>query len=571
MSVAPTRQPAPVTIKHPTAFCKVEIGELESLDPVSPYDTRSWELMANVYETLLSYNLTRGVFLPRLAREIPSRANGLVSEDGLVYRFPIRTGVSFHQGQVLTAEDVAYSLQRLIVHDAAHGPAWMLMEPLLGISRFRDDRGQPLSGFDQVARAIRTDGDTLVLRLSYPFAPLLAILATPPTSIVCKSWAVTNGEWPGTADTVQILAGRKPADSYLHRHMDGTGPYRFVSWEPERKVELARHDAYWGPRPPLERVTILKENDWPRRRQLILEGDVDMVQIDRTFVPEVKGQPGIRIFDDLPLPVCDTVSFNFAVNPDQNLAIGSGRLDGNGIPPDFFSDGHVRRALQWAFDWDRLINEVYLGKAIQLRGPIPGGIFGHNPEQPVYHLDLTRSESEFRQAWDGKAWEVGFRFTLYYNAGNVLRHSWARLLQERVTGLNPRFRIDLQPVDLAEYRSLLSQRRLPIFTAGWLVDYPDPHDFVQPMLHSRGIYPQWQSYANAEVDHLVEAGARELDPDRRRGIYHRLQEIAFQEAKDIYTVEPLGLALMRDWVQGWEYDLIHGPQAITLFYHLSKG
>jgi peptide/nickel transport system substrate-binding protein len=174
-------------------------------------------------------------------------------------------------------------------------------------------------------------------------------------------------------------------------------------------------------------------------------------------------------------------------------------------------------------------------------------------------------------AWAGKAWEAGFRFTLYYNAGNILRHSWARFLQERVTEINPPFRVDLQPVDLPEYRSLLAQRKLPIFTAGWLVDYPDPHDFVHPMMHSKGIYPHLQSYANAEVDQLVEAGARELNADRRRDIYYRLQEIAFDEAKDIYTVEPLGLAVLRDWVHGWEYDLIHGPQAITLFYELNKG
>ncbi len=548
------------------AFVKIEIGELESLDPAGPYDTRSWEVMANVYETLLGRTL--GGFEPRLAAVLPTVDNGLVSADGLRYEFPIRAGVACHGGEVLTAEDVAYSLRRLLVADIPGGPAWMLMEPLLGVPGSRDENGGLRFGFAEVERAIHAEGDRVVLELCYPFAPLLAILATPPASVFPRSWAVGGGEWPGTAETFGAFNRRPLAESFLHRHMNGTGPYRFVLWEPDVRVELARHCGYWGTPAVLDRVVIRKENDWAGRRDALVSGAADMVQVDRTFVPEIADNPDIFIDDDLPLPVCDTISFNLHVNPQDNPSLGSGRLDGHGAPPDFFDDLHVRRGFQYAFDWDRLITEVYLGKAVQARGPIPREIFGHNPDQPVYRLDPGQAAAELRQAWQGRLWEVGFRLTLIFNTGNFLRRMWATLLADQLREINPKFILETKGVDLPEWRSMLAQGKLAIFTAGWLVDYLDPHNFVQPLMHSTGLWARWQSYANPEADQLITAAARELDPGRRRALYHRIQQIAYEDAKEIYTVEPLGLVAMRRWVTGWKYDMING--AITYFPVLGR-
>ena len=557
-------------VTHADTFVKLVIGELESLDPALPYDTRSWEIMANVYETLFVYSRVRGAFAPVLATEVPTRENGLVPEDGLTYRIPIRAGVRFHGGEPLAPDDVAYSLRRLLVHDHAYGPAWMLLEPLLGVTHLRgaDDRLQV--DFDAIERAIEVDDDSVVIRLRQPFTPLLAVLTTPPTSVVSRAWAVAHGEWSGDGGDWERFGARPIADSHLHEHMNGTGPYELVEWRPDSEVELARNDAHWRGRAPLERALFVKENDWERRRERLLSGEADMVQVDRTSVPEVAGRPGIRIYDDLRLPVCDTVSFNLQIEPRDNTSIGSGALDGDGIPPDFFTDIHVRRGFQYCFDWDRVVAEIHLGKAVQMRGPLPSGVLGHNPEQPTYSYDARRAEEELRQAWGGELWARGFRCTGFWTEGNSLREGWIRVLAENLAAVNERFRLEPQPLDLADSRREMNAGRLPVYTIGWLVDYPDPHNFVQPMLSSDGVCARYQGYRNEEVDRLVHEGLLELDPGRRRAIYHRLQELAYSDAKDIYTVEPLGLAVLRSWVQGWEYDLITGPQAITLVYELSK-
>jgi peptide/nickel transport system substrate-binding protein len=546
---------------RPDTFVKVEIGELETLDPAYPYDTRSWEVMANVYDTLFAYSRQRRAFLPRLAREVPTVANGLISPDGRTYRIPIRSGVSFHGGEQLTPSDVAYSLRRLLLHHRARGPAWMLLEPLQGDAADRADLAAAIN-------RIQTDGEHVVITLAQPFAPLLAVLTTPATSVLSQSWASRHGEWSGASP--EPGTGKPFTESYLHTHMNGTGPYRFVEWRPDTEVRLARFDEHWDGRPALAHAVLLKENDWPRRRELLTSGEADMVQTDRTHIPQIAELPGVTVYDDLPLDVCDTISFQFDIDTVDNPHVGSGRLDGDGIPADFFTDVHVRRGFSYCFDWARVIRDIHLDKAVQLRGPIPSGLPVAGPSPSVYEFDLAAAERELRQAWQGRLWETGFRCTGLFNEGNSLREGWMRVLADGLRAVNERFRLAVAPIDLAETRRAMASRRLPLYTVGWLVDYPDPHNFAQPTMASYGHLASLQGYRNPAVDELVRTGLTQLDPDRRRDTYRRLQEHAYADAKDIYTVEPLGLAVLRDWVKGWEYDRITGPQAITLVGDLSK-
>ncbi|RLE08178.1 ABC transporter substrate-binding protein, partial [Candidatus Aerophobetes bacterium] len=129
-------------IKNPDTIIEATIGTVDSLDPAWAYDTASGEVIFNIYETLIFWDGTRtDKFVPMLATKVPSVENGLISEDGLTYTFPIRKGVKFHNGEPLTPEDVEYSFERAMVQDRDGGPVWMLYEPLLGIQSSRDAEG----------------------------------------------------------------------------------------------------------------------------------------------------------------------------------------------------------------------------------------------------------------------------------------------------------------------------------------------------------------------------------------------------------------------------------------------
>src|SRR5215467_14063186 len=112
-------------VKNPDTFVTLRAGEPESLDPAYQYDTASYEIVyPNVYETLIGYyGSVLSTYVPRLATQVPSLANHLISPDGLTYTFPIRTGVKFHDGSVMTVDDVVYSVRRFMLQDQAGGPA----------------------------------------------------------------------------------------------------------------------------------------------------------------------------------------------------------------------------------------------------------------------------------------------------------------------------------------------------------------------------------------------------------------------------------------------------------------
>jgi peptide/nickel transport system substrate-binding protein len=94
---------------------------------------------------------------------------------------------------------------------------------------------------------------------------------------------------------------------------------------------------------------------------------------------------------------------------------------------------------------------------------------------------------------------------------------------------------------------------LPIFYIGWGADYPDPHNFVQPYMHSEGLFANRCGYNNPEVDKLVEEGVLETDPAKRQTMYYRLQDIWLEDNIGIMLHQPIIQHYFKDWVQGYYF------------------
>ena len=176
-------------------------GEMQSLDPVFSYDGVTQGMMINVYDTLLKFNgNSMTEFLPSVSEQVPSAENGLISKDGRTYTFPIRKGIKFHDGTELTPEDVRYSLLRFMLSDVSGGPSSLLLEPVLGITSTRDEKGKIIADFKEADQAIRVEGQNVIITLKQPFAPFLGIVARW-GYITPKNWVIANGGWDGTEAT----------------------------------------------------------------------------------------------------------------------------------------------------------------------------------------------------------------------------------------------------------------------------------------------------------------------------------------------------------------------------------
>lgn len=344
--------------------------------------------------------------------------------------------------------------------------------------------------------------------------------------------------------------------------MNGTGPFKLDRWEHGVQVVLTRNDDYWRAPAKLKSVVIKRVDEWTDRKLMFLAGDADFVYVPRANIKELAGVEGIRYVKDLPTLAVDAIFFTFEIDPTSEW-IGSGKLDGKGIPPDFFKDKDVRLGFAYSFDWDTFIRDAVLGEGVQPASPVIEGLPFYNPDQEKYSFDLKKAEEHFRKAFNGALWENGFTLTILYNTGNEPRRIAAEILEKNIEKLNPKFEIDVLNRDWPVYLREMVRSKLTLFIIGWLADYPDPHNFVHPFMHSGGAFSAWQHYSNPKVDELIDKGISETDPEKRREIYYELQKIYHEDVPSIPTVQATGrypetCPYTRNWIRRW--PSLNGPQ-----------
>ncbi len=556
-------------IKNPDTFIQVSFGDWDTFDYAWAYDTSSHTIIFNVYEPLIFYDGGRvDRFVPRLATTVPSVANGLVSADGRTYTFPIRQGVKFHDGTPMTAEDAAYSLRRFLMIDRDGGPTSLLLEPILGMTKTRDDKGNLVLRYDDLQRAVQVKGNSVVVTLKEPFGPFLSIMALW-SNVVSKKWAIANGDWDGTAATMAKYNNLKRESSAFFERANGTGPFKLERWDRAGKqVILVRNDGYWRTPARLARVVFRSIDEAATRVLMLKAGDADSIAISRREQPQVEGDPDIRLIDNLPWLRADAFFFTVDIDTRGNPDVGSGRLDGAGIPANFFSDVRVRRGFAYAFDYATFLRDAFRNQGTLPKGVIPPGMLGFNPNAEYFSFSREKAIAELREAWGGQVWERGFRATVLYNTGNVVREVGARILKDGVEALNPKFRLDVRGITWASYLAAMNDGKLPVFWVGWVADYPDPHNFAFHFLHSDGTFPKGQRFKNDELDRMVTAAIKETDRDKRQKLYFQINQKFFELAPSVSPVHQVVFRVQRSWVRGWYNNPVFPG---TYYYTIFKG
>lgn len=303
----------------------------------------------------------------------------------------------------------------------------------------------------------------------------------------------------------------------------------------------------------------------PSTVRLMLEaGDVDVAEISPKFISQLKDKPGVKLYDNLPrLRTDPVIFFTLNVNMQANPDVGSGKWDGNGIPADFFADKNLRKAFEYAFDYDAFLKESMEGRGTRAIGPAPEGLMDYDDSFKRYHFDLEKSREYFKKAWGGKVWDTGFKLTMTYNTSGDMRQIASEILKRNVESLNPKFKIDLRGVTWASFLEKTANRQMPLWTRGWVADYADAHNFYFPFLHSNGRYALAQGYKNPQVDKLIESAVVQTDPAKRREMYKKAHNLMYEDAMQIYTVHPTGLWAMREGVEGF----VDNPVYMGIYFY----
>jgi peptide/nickel transport system substrate-binding protein len=401
----------------------------------------------------------------------------------------------------------------------------------------------------KIDKAVEVKGDSVVFHLPKPYPPLMGILVYASNSIMDKEWAISKGCWDGNIANAAKYNNPKPGHEPLHKIANGTGPYMFKSWEPSKEFVFERFEGYWGKKPALKSAIFKYVPEWSTRKLMLQNGDADRVTVDNPYVPEVREMKNLKLYE-VPLLSCSAAFFCQKVNPTANPNIGSGKLDGEGIPPDFFSDINMRKAFLHAFDRKTYAEDVFNNLVVMPTSPNVKGLPYHI-DVPVYAFDLKKSEEYLKKAWGGEVWEKGFKMTIVHNTGNEMREAAANMLAENIMSLNPKFKIDVRNVEWKDYLVAYRNYQYPIFLIGWGADYADPHNFLYTFMHSNGTYAKHSGYNSAEADKLVNAGITNVDPKVRKEVYEKLQHLWYEDAVGITIYQQILVRAYRDWVHGF--------------------
>lgn len=511
-------------------------GEMQSLDPVYPYDGVSQGLILNVYDTLIKFKGSSTEEFEASVAELPE-----VSADGLTYKFKIKKGIKFHNGYDLTPEDARYSLLRFMLTDRAGGPSSLLLEPVLGISSTRAG-GAYAPQAEEAFKRVSVQGDYVVVKLARPFAPFLSIIARW-SYIMSQKWCAENGEWDGSPETWQKFNNPDKNSSYLFNHMNGTGPFKLVKWNISgKKLTLTANENYFLGAPKIKNIYMITVDETSTMRIMLEAGDVDIAEISQKFAPQLRARENVVLEENLPrLSTDPVIFFTLNINAEANPDVGSAKLDGGGIPPDFFADKDLRKAFAYSFNYDAFLKDTLAGNAARATGPVPPGILGYDEAAPRYSYNPQKAEEYFKKAWNGAVWEKGFKFTIVYNSSGDMRQIAAEILKRNVEALNPKFKITLRSVPWATFLAATDAKKMPMWVRGWVGDYADAHNFVFPFLHSEGRYAFSQGFKNKSLDALIERAVSQTHPARRAALYKEIQAAAHEEAIQIYTAHPSGL------------------------------
>lgn len=442
----------------------------DSLDPARAFSTTAFIVHKATYQTLVTFPAGSTDSIEPLLAE-----SWEVNDDGTVYTFTLREGVTFANGDPLTAEDVVFSFNRL-----------------------KHITGNPSFLADTIATVEAPDERTVVLTLTQPDPTILARLVNTTFSITNAGQVRAEG---GT--DAEDAAETDTAEAWLNSASAGTGPYILESWEPQTRTVLVRNDNYWGEPAYFDRVIINNIPEAASQAVAVQSGEADIAtDLTPDQVPGLEGQEGVAVFRG------PTSNLHF-LTMNQDPEIGGPLADPN-----------VQLAIRYALAYE---GYVAIWGGVTPPSIIPVGFLGALPQEQAFTRDLDRARELLAEA----GYADGFETTLTYPAWTFAGVNWdtnAQKLQADLAEVGIQVNLNPQDVNIAfeEYRS--GNQAFGYWF--WHPDYIDPGNHLVFMPdRTLGLRVNWtDENADPALIELRDRAEVELDPAARVELFQSIQE-----------------------------------------------
>ncbi|MBX3086164.1 MAG: ABC transporter substrate-binding protein [Anaerolineae bacterium] len=478
-----------------TAFAE---NQPNTLDPAAAALGDEFLVLRNVAEGLVTYD-------PKTLKPIPALAESwTVSDDGLVYTFKLRSGVTFQDGSTLDAKDVKYSLDRLARRETGTSyTAGLVLSAVVGWADVRPPAPpavgegtptpEPPKAADSLSGVAIVDDMTVSITLKAPQSAFLNRLTLPGAFIIPEG----AGEAEGFA--------QKPI---------GSGPYKVAEFTPQQQVVLEANDSYWGGAPEVKKVVI---RVIPEQSVQVVEfeaGNLDIVVVPESDLPRIRGDEKLKT-ELVEIPTLSLFNLRVNLNDPQ------------------LKDARVRRALAMAIDRQTIIDTVLQGQGVPANGLYPPGLSAYDPSFAPLAYNPEGAKALLAEA----GYPNGITIELRTGQIETERRVLAAIQQ---TAVAAGITINVNATEKSLYDADRTKCTMQAGTVAWGLDYPDPENVAQLVIAGSSttrINCGYGTYEKAkDVEKLyAEAVASPLG-DARDALFRQLQEIAVGEQATLIPI-----------------------------------
>ncbi len=458
--------------------------DVSTLDPAIGYDWQNWSMIKSLFDGLMDYEPGTTNLKKDIAEDYT------ISEDGKTFTFTLRKGVKFHNGRELTAEDVKYSIDR-VVDPKTQSPGAGFFGSIVGFEEASEGKTEGLSGITVV------DPYTIKFELSRPDATFLHVMAINFSHVVPKEEVEKYG-----------------AD--FGKHPVGSGAFKLAEWSLGQKLVFERFADYWNPElPKLDQITFEVGQEPIVALLRLQKGEVDI--------------PGDGIPPAKFIEVKDDPAFKDLIIQGGQLHTGYVTMNVKIAP---FDNVKVRQAVNMAINKDRIVR-IINGRAIPATQPLPPSMPGYAKDYAGYAYDVEKAKALLAEA--GLA--DGFETELFV-ANTDPQPRIAQAIQQ-----------DLAAIGIKASIKALAQANViaaggepdgaPMVWSGgmgWIADFPDPSNFYGPILGCGGAVQggwNWSWYCNEDLEKKATEADSIVDPAKQgereamwRDIYVKIMEDA---------------------------------------------
>lgn len=455
--------------------------------------TEEYSLPLNIFDRLVEVKTTA----PGASEIVPGLAEKWeISADGRVYTFHLRQGVKFHNGEELTADDVVYTVDRML-NPKTKALNTDFFDMIDGAKARMEGKADATQGVKAV------DKYTVEFTLAQPFAPFLANLATPAGSIYNRKATEAAGQQFGLDPEKTV----------------GTGPFKIKEWKVNDHITMVAYDQYWAGKAPLDGVIIKVVPDADTQKMLFETGELDVFNCDiaRTQIPYFEGS--------------DKWKSHIVKGPRVGLYYYS---INESIKP--FDDIRVRKAFQMAVNRQELLDKLFYGKGKLVNTIMPPGLLGFNPNTPQITYDPQKAKQLLAEA----GYPNGFSMVIAQVSDRpaALRVNEAVQSMLKQVGIT----VEIKQMDRASLLATRKQGQLPMYMDEWSADFNDPDNFIYTFFAPRNATIRSFHYKNETVAGQLEQARKMINPAERYKLYQEMeQQIVINDAAwlPLYSIEHL--------------------------------